>query len=142
MSLRDAYQQKLQAHLQEHKARLDLLRAKAKRAAAQSKILAYEELGNADKHLADAKAKLRTFADAGGGAFAEIKSGVSRALTDLKTASKRAADHLRTNMAATPSHTDTVPLKPAPRTAARARAATRMKRPARPAAKARGTRGR
>jgi hypothetical protein len=125
MSLRDAYQQKLQAHLEEHKARLDLLRAKAKRAAAHSKILAYEELGNADKHLADAKAKLRTFADAGGDAFAEIKTGVSRALTDLKTASKRAAEHLRSNMAAPPHP-----------------AASRTRRPARAAAKAAGKRGR
>jgi hypothetical protein len=142
MSLRDAYQQKLQAHLQEHKARLDLLRAKAKRAAAQSKILAYEEIGNADKHLADAKAKLRTFADAGGGAFAEIKSGVSRALTDLKTASKRAAEHLRANMATTPSHSETVPRRPTPHAVARARAAARMKRPTRAPVKAAGKRGR
>ena len=102
MSLRDAYQQKLQAQFQEQKANLDLLRAHAKRAAAQSKILAYEELANADEHLAEAKAKLKTLADAGGSAMSELKTGISRAYSDLKTASQRAADHLRSNVPAPP----------------------------------------
>jgi hypothetical protein len=102
MSLRDAYQEKLEARFQEQKARLDLLRARAKRAAAHSKILAYEELANADSHLTEAKAKLKTLADAGGSAMAELKSGVSRAFADLKTASQRAAEHLRANLSAPP----------------------------------------
>lgn len=131
MSLRDAYQQKLEARLQEHKARLDLLRAQAKRAAANSKILAYEEIGNADKHLSDAKAKLRTLASAGGNAMAEIKTGVSRAFSDLKNASKRAADHLRANVAAPPPH------KPAVRATVKVRASTKASRPARPTASVR-----
>jgi uncharacterized protein YicC (UPF0701 family) len=102
MSLRDAYQQKIEARFQEQKAKLDLLRAQAKRAAAHSKILAYEELANADTHLTEAKAKLKTLAGAGGSAMAELKSGVSRAFSDLKTASQRAADHLRANMSTPP----------------------------------------
>lgn len=115
MSLRDAYRQKLEARLEEHKAKLDLLRAQAKRAAAHTKILAYEELAGADQHLTQAKAKLKILADASGGAMAEIKTGVSRALSDLKTASKRAADHLRANMKATPTR------PPVARTTARTR---------------------
>jgi hypothetical protein len=103
MSLRDAYQQKLQAQFQEQKAKLDLLRARAKRAAAQGKILAYEELSGADQHLAQAKAKLKTLADVGGSAVSELKSGISRAYSDLKIASKRAAEHLRSNGSAPPA---------------------------------------
>ncbi|HEX3716618.1 MAG TPA: hypothetical protein VH595_01510 [Verrucomicrobiae bacterium] len=125
MSLRDAYRQKLEARLEEHKARLELLRAQAKRAAAHTKILAYEELAGADQHLGQAKAKLKILADASGGAMAEIKTGVTRALSDLKTASKRAADHLRANMNASQ------PRPPAARSAAKARAAARTRRPLR-----------
>jgi hypothetical protein len=102
MSLRDAYQQRLEAQLQEQKAKLDLLRARAKRAAAHGRILAYEELANADTHLTEAKARLKTLADAGGHAISELKSGVSRAFSDLKTASQRAAEHLRAKSSAPP----------------------------------------
>jgi hypothetical protein len=102
MSLREAYQQKLEAGLQEQKAKLDLLRARAKRAAAHGKIIAYEELANADQHLAAAKTRLRAAAGVGGQAIAELKSGVTRAYSDLKTASQRAADHLRVNDSAPP----------------------------------------
>jgi hypothetical protein len=107
MNLRDAYREKLEAGLQEQKAKLELLRARARRAAAHGKILAYEELANADEHLAAAKARLHSLAGAGGQAISEIKSGFNRAFSDLKTASQRAADHLRANASASP------PRKPA-----------------------------
>jgi hypothetical protein len=129
MSLRDAYQQKLEARLQEEKARLDLLRARAKRAAAQTKILAYEELTNADKNLADARAKFKSLAAAGGSAVSELKSGVSRAFADLKTASQRAADHLRANISPPP------PAKPRTASTRKSRPSAKPRRPA-PAASA------
>ncbi|HEX4120027.1 MAG TPA: hypothetical protein VH619_05305 [Verrucomicrobiae bacterium] len=109
MSLRDAYRQKLEARLEEHKARLDVIRAQAKRAAAHTKILAYEELASADKNLTDAKAKLKTLAGAGSVAMEELKTGVTRALSDLKNASKRAADHLRANLTTAPPPVRTAP---------------------------------
>jgi uncharacterized protein YicC (UPF0701 family) len=134
MSLRDAYQQKLEARFQEQKAQLDLLRARAKRAAAHSKILAYEELANADTHLTEAKAKLKILADAGGSAMSELKSGVSRAFADLKTASQRAADHLRANISAPP------PSKPGTGKTVKDRPAARPRRAA-PAPSAARTKG-
>jgi hypothetical protein len=100
MSLRDAYQQKLQARLQEHKARLEVIRAQAKRAAAHTKILAYEELSHADVHINEARAKLKSLAQISGTALAELKTGFTKALGDLKSASKRAADHLRASASA------------------------------------------
>ncbi|HUD47352.1 MAG TPA: hypothetical protein VMR33_11005 [Candidatus Baltobacteraceae bacterium] len=133
MSLRDAYQQKLEARFQEEKARLDLLRARAKRAAAQTKILAYEELANADKNLADARAKFKSLAAVGGGAMSELKSGLSRAFADIKTASQRAADHLRANISPPP------PPRAKPRTAAagKSRPSAKPRRPAPAASTAR-----
>jgi len=134
MSLREAYQQKLEAQFQEQKAKLDLLRARAKRAAAHSKILAYEELADADKSLSEAKAKLKILADAGGTAMAELKSGVTRAFSDLKNASQRAANHLRANISAPP------PGKPLSGRSAKTRPSPRTRRaaPAGSAARARG----
>ncbi len=134
MSLRDAYQQKLEAQFQEQKAKLDLLRARAKRAAAQGKILAYEELANADKSLAEAKSRLKALAGAGDSAVAELKSGFARAFLDLKTASQQAADHLRANIStppgAKPGSGRAVKIGPSARTrrAARATSAARARK--------------
>jgi len=130
MSLRDAYQQKLQARLQEHKARLEVIRAQAKRAAAHTKILAYEELSHADVHINEARAKLKSLAQISGTALAELKTGFTQALGDLKSASKRAADHLRASAPAA---------KPAVHTEGEAPgfiAAKPVRRPAKPAHRA------
>jgi hypothetical protein len=109
MSLRDEYQQELKARFQKQKVKLDVLRAKAKRAAARGKVLAYEEIEIADKNLAEASAKLKTLADTGSGAMAELKSGIARAYSELKTASQKAAEHLRANTPPPP------PPKPSPK---------------------------
>jgi hypothetical protein len=93
MSLLDAYRQKLEAQIQEHKAHLDLLRARAKRVAAQGRILGYEELALADKHLEQVKARFKELKGAGGGALGEIRTGVKKAMADLKVSTKKAAQH-------------------------------------------------
>jgi multidrug resistance efflux pump len=112
MSLLDAYRQKLEAQIQEHKAQLDLLKARAKRAAATSRILGYEELAEADKHLEHVKAKFKELKGAGGGALEEIKTGVKKALADLKVSTKKAAQHFNTRAPARP-RARTTPHKPA-----------------------------
>src|ERR1700744_4601869 len=89
MSLLDTYKQKLELQIQEHKASLDLLRAKAQRVTAQGKI----ELAQADKHLAHAKARFKELKGASSHALVDIKAGLNRALADLKTSSKKAARH-------------------------------------------------
>jgi hypothetical protein len=118
MSLLDAYRQRLEAQIQEHKAQLDLLKARARRVAAQSRIVGYEELAEADKHLEHLKAKFDELKGAGGGALGEIKTGVKKALADLKASTKKAAQHF---------NTQAPPAKPPP-----AKPRTRTK-PARPA---------
>ena len=99
MSLLDAYRQKLEAQIQEHKAKLDLLKARARRVAAQSKIMGYEELAQADKHLDHVKARFKELKGASGSALGEIRTGVQKALADLKVSTKSAAKHFSAHMA-------------------------------------------
>jgi predicted kinase len=91
MSLKNAYREKMEAQLDEQRARLDLLKAKAKRAVAEGKILAYEELADADQKLDALKAKLNKIGDAGGDAWQEMKSGVEKAWDELSASCKKAA---------------------------------------------------
>jgi len=93
MSLLDAYRQKLEAQIQEHKAKLNLLKARAQRVAAQGRIMGYEELAHADKHLEHVKARFKELKGAGGTALGEIKTGVRKALADLKVSTQKAAKH-------------------------------------------------
>ena len=118
MSLLDAYRQRLEAQIQEHKAQLDLLKARARRAAAQSRIVGYEELAEADKNLEHLKAKFDELKGAGGGALGEIKTGVKKALADLKISTKKAAQHFNTQAPPPPPapakpRTRSKPVKPA-----------------------------
>lgn len=91
MSLRDAYRQKMEAQLEEQRARLELLKAQAKRAVADGRIMAYEELADAEQKLESAKGRLKQLATAGEGAFDELKAGVESAWKDLSEACRKAA---------------------------------------------------
>jgi hypothetical protein len=113
MSLLDAYRNKLEAEIREHKAQLDLLKARARRLAAQSKILGYEELAEADKHLEHVKARFKELKGAGGGALGEIRTGVKKALADLKVSTKKAAKHFSAHAAPAKPQTRTRPARPA-----------------------------
>jgi hypothetical protein len=116
MSLLDAYRQKLDAQIQEQKARLDLLKARARKAAANGKILGYEELANADRHLGQVKAKFKELSDAGGHALAEIRTGMGKALEDLKTSTHKAAVHLKAQPPTPPAQPAPPKPTPSPRT--------------------------
>jgi predicted kinase len=91
MSLRDAYRQKLEAQLEEEVARLNLLKAKAKKAVADGRIIAYEELATADQRIAAARSKLKEFGHASEGAWQEMKGGLDHAWRDLNEACKKAS---------------------------------------------------
>lgn len=95
MSLRDAYWQKMEAQLEEYQARVELLKAQAKRAIADGKIMAYEELADAEGKLELAKKKLKQLGTAGEGAFEEMKGGVENAWSSLRDACKKAAEKLK-----------------------------------------------
>src|SRR5271155_2817456 len=93
MSLRDAYKQKLAAQVEEQRARLNALKAHAKRVAADGRIIGYEELGRAERSLGQLASKLKKVAGASVGAFEEVKHGMGKALDDLTVSTKRAATH-------------------------------------------------
>jgi hypothetical protein len=91
MSLKDAYRQKMEARLAEQQAHLDLLKARIKLAEADGKIMAYEELADAEQKLAAAHVQLKELAHASAGAFKEMKTGMEKAWDALKTAAGEAA---------------------------------------------------
>ena len=91
MSLKNAYRDKLEAQIEEQRARLELLKAKAKRAAADVRIMAYEEIGDADAKLDALKAKLKELGNASGDAWHDMKAGVEQAWKDLAKSCKKAA---------------------------------------------------
>lgn len=95
MSLRDAYRQKMEGKLEEERARLDVLRAKAKQAVADGKIMAYEELVDAEAKLESAKTKLKELGTASEGAFEELKTGVEGAWASLKSAGEKAVEKFK-----------------------------------------------
>ena len=92
MSLKNAYREKIEAQIEEQRARLELLKAKAKRAAADVKIMAYEEIGDADAKLDALKAKLQELGNATGDAWQEMKGGIESAWGELTEACKKAAN--------------------------------------------------
>ena len=95
MSLRDAYRQKMEAQLEEQQAHLNVLKAKVKRAVADGKIMAYEELADAEGKLASAKAKVKELGTASEGAWEEMKGGVDKAWGSLTDSCKKAAEKFK-----------------------------------------------
>jgi predicted kinase len=95
MSLKNAYREKMEAQLEEHRARLELLKAKAKRAVADGKIMAYEELADAEGKFTAAKARLKELSTASEGAWEEMKGGVESAWSSLSDSCKKAADKFK-----------------------------------------------
>jgi hypothetical protein len=92
MSLRDAYRQKFEAQLEEATARLAILKARAKRAAAEGRIFAHDELGITEEKIAQLKSKLKESGGASEGAWEELKVGIEGAWAELSTAARKAAD--------------------------------------------------
>jgi len=91
MGLKDAYREKLEAQVEEQRARLELLRAKAKRAAADVKIMAYEEIGDADAKLGELKGKWKELGNASGDAWQDMKGGIEKAWGELTESCEKAA---------------------------------------------------
>jgi hypothetical protein len=132
MSLRNAYRQKLTAQVEEQRAKLGVLKAHAKRVAADGRIVGYEELAHAERSLGQFASKLKQVAGAGLHALAEVKGGVGKALDDLTVSTKRAASRFSERTArpqvqpATPKPRG-VPARPTQPKAVRAAASPKAK---------------
>ncbi len=94
MSLKHAYLEKMDAVVEEQQARLALLKAQAKRTMADGKIIAYEELADADRKLEVLRARMRHLTQTGGELVGELRLGVEKALDDLGSACRNAAAKL------------------------------------------------
>ncbi|HTH50059.1 MAG TPA: hypothetical protein VMB21_21280 [Candidatus Limnocylindria bacterium] len=91
MSLRDAYRQKIEAQIDEEIARMAILKAKARQMMADGKIMAYEEIGDADAKINALKAKLKELGQASEGAWETMRGGVESAWGELSASCRKAA---------------------------------------------------
>ena len=91
MNNKEMYQQKQQAKLDERKAELDKLRAKAKGASAEAGLELNDQIEQLERKLADGKHKLSELAEAGDEAWDSVKGGVESAWKSLNTAFSEAA---------------------------------------------------
>jgi nucleotide-binding universal stress UspA family protein len=87
---RKAYAEKLEAQLKEWGTEIDILKAKAEKAKAEAKIKYYESIQDLRAKQESLGQKLQELKGPGGEAWEEVKTGVDRAVKDLKEAFKRA----------------------------------------------------
>ena len=92
MSAREAYQQKLEAKLNETKADIDKLKAKADSAQADAKLEMYEDIERLRKREERVQAKLIELGEAGESAWEDVKAGAESAWEDLRSSFEKARD--------------------------------------------------
>jgi len=90
MSNKQAYQQKIQAQLDEWSAEIDKLRAKADKADADAQIALNREIDNLRDKKNQAREKLDELSDASEGAWEDLKTGVEAASNQLGQALRSA----------------------------------------------------
>ncbi len=95
MNKRKAYQAKLDAQLEEWNKQLSVLRAKADKTKAESKIEYCKMLEALQPKLDNAKAKLKELKTASDEAWEELKAGLERAWAEVKTSIEAAASKFR-----------------------------------------------
>lgn len=83
---RKAYEEKLDAQLEEWSAQIALFKARADKAKAEAKIEYYKTIEALQQTQEEAKTKLRELRTAGDEAWDEIKTGAENAWDEVKTA--------------------------------------------------------
>lgn len=83
MTNKEAYQQQLQAKLDEWNAEIEKLRAKAQGAAADSQIEYNQQVEQLERKRDEAKQKLSELQQASEGAWEHLKTGAEKAWNDL-----------------------------------------------------------
>ena len=84
MGLKEAYQEKIEAELQEWNARINELKAMAANAKADAKIDMYSRIDNLRAKLEAAQAKLQELKQGGAEKWESLKADTERGLDDLK----------------------------------------------------------
>ena len=88
---KDLYQRKMQAQLDEWKADVDKLKARASGASADTQLKMNEQIKVLDSKIAEGKAKLSELSRAGEDAWESVREGVESAWDSLKSAISDAA---------------------------------------------------
>ena len=95
MSMKQAYQEKLQARLDEWSAEIEKLEAKVSEAQADSKIEYEKQLRELREHRDAAETKLKELRDAGDDAWQDMKAGLDNAWDSLSGAFSKAAERFK-----------------------------------------------
>jgi len=88
---RKAYEEKIDAQLDEWKAQIALLKARADKAKAEAKIEYYKTIEALQHRQDEARAKLHEMKTAGDEAWEDLKTGAEKAWAEVKTAFHDAA---------------------------------------------------
>jgi hypothetical protein len=91
MDTKEAYQEKAEAQLEELKARIGLIEAKAARTKAEAKVEYSEQLEELCQKQKMVEERLEGLQAAGSGAWRELTAGVDAAMTTLQDAVASAA---------------------------------------------------
>jgi len=88
---RKAYEEKLDAQLEEWKAQIALFMARADKAKAEAKIEYYQTIEALQHREDEARVKLHELKTAGDGAWEDLQSGAEKAWAEVKAAFHSAA---------------------------------------------------
>lgn len=91
MSMKEAYEKKLQSQLDEWAADIDKLKAKADSAEGDAQLEYYKEIEELRSMQAAANKKLGELKDAGDDAWEDLKAGMDNAWNSLSSSIKSAA---------------------------------------------------
>ncbi|WP_296424548.1 coiled coil domain-containing protein [Yoonia sp.] len=95
MGDKSAYAQKLEARLDQWRAEIDSLQAKAKEAGADAELKYHDQLAELRAKQKKARESLDDLNKAQGEAWKDLKSGMEAAWDDLGKAVRKAADRFR-----------------------------------------------
>ena len=95
MSMKKAYQNKLQAQLDEWSAEIDKLKAKADRAEADAQLEYYKEIGELRSMQKEASSKLLELKNSSDDAWEDLKAGMDSSWNMVGNALKSAASRFK-----------------------------------------------
>jgi len=95
MSMKEAYEKKLQSQLDQWNAEIDKLKAKADAAEADAQLKYYKQIEELRSMQAAANEKLDQLKEAGDDAWEDLKAGIDSALDSLSGAIKSAASRFK-----------------------------------------------
>jgi peptidoglycan hydrolase CwlO-like protein len=95
MSMKEAYQQKLEAQLAEWNVAIDKLKAKADKAEAEAQIEYYKQIEDMRVKQEAAREKLTELKEAGEDAWEDLKAGLDSAWNSLGDAVKSATSRFK-----------------------------------------------